>query len=154
MEDRINYFKKRNKIIGFTSVVGDFLHAGHCLMLNECKRYCDYLIVGLIADPLIDRAEIKNKPIESLFERFIQLKSHSAVDEIIPLMGEKDLELALKSLPIDIRFVGSDYLNKDFTGKDLCNQLNIKIIYNSRNHPISSSEIRERVKKCELVEEK
>ena len=154
MEDRINYFKKRNKIIGFTSVVGDFLHAGHCLMLNECKRYCDYLIVGLIADPLIDRAEIKNKPIESLFERFIQLKSHSAVDEIIPLMGEKDLELALKSLPIDIRFVGSDYLNKDFTGKDLCNQLNIKIIYNSRNHSISSSEIRERVKKCELVEEK
>ena len=154
MEDRINLLKKKNKIIGFTSVVGDFLHAGHCLMLSECKRYCDYLIVGLIADPLIDRKEIKNKPIESLFERFIQLKSHSAVDEVIPLMGERDLELALKSLPIDIRFVGADYLNKNFTGKDLCDQLNIKIIYNSRNHPISSSEIRERIKKCEPAEEK
>jgi len=117
MEDKLNQLKKENKIIGFTSVVGDFLHAGHCLMLDECKKYCDYLIVGLIADPTIDRPLIKNKPIESLLERYLQLRTHRAVDEIFPLMGEKDLELILKCLPIDVRFVGADYINRDFTGK-------------------------------------
>ena len=146
MEDRLNQLKKENKIIGFTSVVGDFLHAGHCLMLDECKKYCDYLIVGLIADPTIDRPLTKNKPIESLLERFLQLRTHRAVDEIFPLMGEKDLELILKCLPIDVRFVGADYINRDFTGKQLCKDLNIDIIYNTRKHDLSSADIRNRIK--------
>ena len=146
MEDRLNQLKKENKIIGFTSVVGDFLHAGHCLMLDECKKYCDYLIVGLIADPTIDRPLTKNKPIESLLERFLQLRAHRAVDEIFPLMGEKDLELILKCLPIDVRFVGADYINRDFTGKQLCKDLNIDIIYNTRKHDLSSTDIRNRIR--------
>lgn len=132
-------------MIGFTSVVGDMLHAGHCLMLEECKRHCDYLYVGLISDPTIDRPK-KNKPVQSLFERYIQLKSNKYVDEIIPLSGEADLELALKSLPINIRFVGEDYLNTDFTGKSVCEKRNIKIFYNNRMHGLSSSELRRRIK--------
>ncbi len=135
-------------MIGFTSVVGDMLHAGHCLMLEECKRHCDFLYVGLIADPTIDRPE-KNKPIQSLFERYEQLKSNRYVDEVIPLSGEADLELALKSLPIDIRFVGEDYLNTDFTGKSVCERRNIKIFYNNRMHGLSSTELRIRIKEAE-----
>ena len=136
--------KKDNIIIGFTSVVGDMLHAGHCLMLDECKLYCDYLYVGIISDPTIDRPE-KNKPVQSLFERYVQVSSHKAVDEVIPLSGEDDLDLALKSLPIDVRFVGSDYINKDFTGKGTCEKRGIKIIYNNREHGLSSTELRNRV---------
>ncbi len=135
-------------VIGFTSVVGDLVHAGHTLMLDECKMYCDYLYVGLIDDPTKDRPE-KNKPIQSLFERYIQLASNRNVDEVIPLSGEDDLKLAIRSLPIDIRFVGSDYLNKDFTAKKDCEELNIRIIYNKRNHNLSSSELRRRVCKNE-----
>lgn len=132
------------KIIGFTSVVGDFLHAGHALMLDECKRHCDYLYVGLIDDPTLDRPT-KNKPIQSLFERYEQLCSNRNVDEVIPLSGEADLELALKSLPINIRFVGEDYMNVDFTGKKICEELGIKIFYNKRKHGLSSTELRLRV---------
>lgn len=133
-------------IIGFTSVVGDLLHAGHCLMLDECKMYCDYLYVGLIDDPTKDRPE-KHKPVQSIFERYIQLATHRAVDEVVPLDGEKDLDLALRSLPIDIRFVGADYIGKNFTGKETCERLGIKIIYNKREHGLSSSELRKRVER-------
>ena len=133
-----------NKIIGFTSVVGDFMHAGHALMLDECKRYCDYLYVGLIDDPTKDRPE-KNKPVQSLFERYVQLVMHRSVDEVVPLEGEADLDLAIRSLPIDVRFVGEDYLGKDFTGKKTCEELGIRIIYNKRKHGLSSSELRKRV---------
>ena len=131
-------------VIGFTSVVGDFLHAGHALMLDECKRHCDYLYVGLIDDPTKDRPE-KNKPVQSLFERYAQIVSHRAVDEVVPLDGEKDLELAIKSLPIDVRFVGEDYKGTEFTGKAICESLGIKIIYNKRNHGLSSTELRKRI---------
>lgn len=137
---------KNDIIVGFTSVVGDLAHAGHFLMLDECKRYCDYLYLGIIADPTLDRPE-KHKPIQSLFERYCQFSAHRAVDEIIPLSNEADLDLALKSLPINVRFVGSDYLNKNFTGKDTCDALGIKIIYNKRNHGLSSSELRDRIAK-------
>lgn len=132
------------RIIGFTSVVGDLLHAGHSLMLDECKMHCDYLYVGLIADPTTDRPQ-KNKPIQSMFERYVQLSAHRAVDEVIPLSGEADLDLALKSLPIDVRFVGADYIGKDFTGKDTCEKLKIQIKYNRRDHGLSSTELRERI---------
>lgn len=136
--------KDKNIIVGFTSVVGDMLHAGHVLMLDECKQYCDYLYVGLIDDPTKDRPE-KNKPIQSLFERYIQLASNRSVDEVIPLDGEADLDLALKSLPIDIRFVGEDYIGRDFTGKETCNTLGIKIIYNRRKHNLSSTNLRKAI---------
>lgn len=131
-------------IRGFTSVVGDFLHAGHSLMLDECKRHCDYLYVGLIIDPTTDRPE-KNKPVQSAFERYVQIRSHRAVDEVIPLDGEADLLLAIKALPIDIRFVGEDYKGKDFTGRNECGNLGIEIYYNKRNHGLSSTELRRRI---------
>lgn len=135
----------KSKVIGFTSVVGDLLHVGHIAMINECKKYCDYLYVGVIANPNLDRPE-KNKPIESLFERYFRIKNHKGVDEVVPLTGEADLELAISVLPIDIRFVGSDYINKDFTGKKMCEQKGIKIFYNDRSHGLSSTNLRERVK--------
>lgn len=134
----------RDKIIGFTSVVGDLLHAGHALMLDECKQYCDFLYVGIIDDPTKDRP-FKNKPVQSLFERYVQVASHRAVDEVVPLDGEADLDLALRSLPIDVRFVGADYIGQDFTGKGTCEALGIKIIYNRRDHGLSSTELRGRV---------
>lgn len=145
-------------VIGFTSVVGDLLHAGHALMLDECKRHCDYLYVGIIADPTIDRPQ-KNKPVQSLFERYAQLVAHRAVDEVIPLGGEADLDLALRSLPIDIRFVGEDYIGKDFTGKTTCEERGIKIFYNNRAHGLSSTELRRRienagVRNCDTVIQK
>ena len=137
-----------SKVIGFTSVVGDFLHAGHSLMLSECKEYCDFLYVGIIDDPTKDRP-YKNKPVQSLFERYVQVAAHKSVDEVVPLEGEADLDLALRSLPIDIRFVGEDYIGKNFTGKATCEELGIKIIYNKRKHGLSSSELRERINDAE-----
>lgn len=137
------------KIIGFTSVVGDLLHAGHCAMLDECKKHCDYLYCGLICDPVKDRS-FKNKPIQSVFERFYQVWSHRAVDQVIPLEGEDDLDLCLKTLDdIDIRFVGEDYKNKDFTGKQTCESRNIKIYYNNRMHGFSSTDLRKRIFEAE-----
>lgn len=133
-----------SKVIGFTSVVGDFMHAGHALMLDECKQYCDYLYVGIIDDPTKDRP-YKNKPVQSLFERYVQVVSHRSVDEVVPLEGEADLDLAIRSLPINVRFVGEDYIGKDFTGKKTCEELGIKIIYNRRKHGLSSSELRGRI---------
>lgn len=138
--------RKDGAVIGFTSVVGDLLHAGHAIMLDECKLYCDYLYVGIIDDPTKDRPE-KNKPVQSLFERYAQLVSHRAVNEVVPLDGEADLDLAIRSLPIDVRFVGADYIGRDFTGKDSCEKLGIEIIYNRRDHGLSSSELRKRVEK-------
>lgn len=131
-------------VIGFTSVVGDLMHAGHALMLDECKRHCDFLYVGLIADPTIDRP-YKNKPVQSLYERYTQLVSHRAVNEVIPLSGEADLEMALKSLPISIRFVGDEYKGTIFTGKQICKERGIEIYYTNRAHGLSSSELRRRI---------
>lgn len=149
-------YLKNNKnkvVIGFTSVVGDLVHAGHTIMLDECKLYCDYLYVGLINDPTTDRP-FKNKPVQSLFERYSQLISHRAVDEVIPLSGEEDLLNAIKSLPIDIRFVGEDYIDKDFTGKIECRELGIEIKYNKRKHSFSSTSLRKRIHEQEKENEK
>ena len=131
-------------IVGFTSVVGDLFHAGHIRMIQECKQYCDYLIVGLICDPS-DRKE-KNKPIESVYERYYRVKHCKGVDEVVPLQNEADLKLFLEmSLDIDVRFVGQDYFGKDFTGKDICKDKGIEIIYNDRKHGLSSTSLRERI---------
>ena len=130
-------------VIGFTSVVGDLLHPGHIAMIQECADQCDYLIVGLICDPT-DRPE-KNRPVESVFERWFRLAHCEGVDEVIPLQGEADLELALEMLDIDVRFVGEEYRDKCFTGKNTCEKRGIPIRYNRREHYLSSTALRERI---------
>ena len=126
---------------GFTCSCFDLFHAGHIMMLKEAKSKCDYLIVGLQTDPTIDRPE-KNKPIQSVVERFIQLESCKYVDEVVVYATEKDLLDILYTYPIDIRFVGEEYKDKDFTGKDL---EHIEMYYNSRRHSFSTTELRQRV---------
>ena len=133
-------------IKGFTCGAMDLLHAGHVRMLEECKEQCDYLIVGLQNDPSVTGAEYrgkkKNKPIETLEERKIRLEGCRYVDEIIVYETEDDLYNLLKKLQPDVRFVGPDWKDKKFTGYDLP----IKIVFNSRNHNFSSSNLRERIK--------
>lgn len=126
--------------VGFTCSCFDLLHAGHILMLKEAKSKCDHLIVGLQSDPTIDRPE-KNKPVQSLFERFVQLQAVKYVDEIVVYETEKDLLNILVSYPIDIRILGEEYRDKPFTGKDL----SIELYYNTRRHSLSSSELRKRM---------
>lgn len=125
--------------IGFTASCFDLLHAGHILMLKEAKKHCDYLIVGLQTDPTIDRSE-KNKPIQSITERFLQLQAVKYVDEIIPYDTEEDLYNLLVSLDYDIRILGEEYKDKDFTGRDLNNY-----IFNNRKHNYSSSSLRNKL---------
>ena len=140
------------KRVGITFGAFDLLHAGHCLMLQEAKSQCDYLIVGLQTDPTIDRAS-KNKPVQSLVERYIQLKAISVVDEIIPYQTEAELLEIIKAIPIDVRIIGADYLNKDFTGKDVAGELGIETYYNRRDHAFSTTDLRLRVWESELRKE-
>lgn len=128
------------KIKGFTCGALDLLHAGHVLMLKECKSQCDYLIVGLQTDPSIDRPE-KNKPVETVEERKIRLQGCKYVDKIITYNTEEDLYNLLKELKPDIRFLGADHKDKPFTGEDLP----IKVIFNSRDHNFSSSNLKQRI---------
>lgn len=130
--------------VGITFSCFDLFHAGHVAMLQEAKTQCDYLIVGLQTDPTIDRPE-KNKPIQSVFERYMQLKSCKYIDEIVPYATEKDVEDILLTYHIDVRIIGEDYIDQDFTGKDLCEFRNIEIYYNRRRHSFSTSELRNRV---------
>lgn len=117
-------------------------------MLREIKAQCDHLIVALQTDPTIDRAE-KNKPVQTIVERFIQLSAVKYVDEIVPYTTESDLEDILESFDIDVRFVGVEYKDKDFTGKQICHDRGIDINYNKRDHRFSSTELRSRVKQRE-----
>ena len=133
------------KPVGFTCSTFDLLHAGHILMLAEAKSICDYLIVGLQIDPSIDRPNVINKPVQSIVERFVQLSAVKFVDEIIVYQTEKDLEDMLMFLPITIRIIGEEYKDKEFTGKQICEQRNIQIYYNQRKHSFSTTELRNRV---------
>ncbi len=133
------------KPVGFTCSTFDLLHAGHILMLAEAKSVCDYLIVGLQLDPSIDRPDTKNSPVQSIVERHVQLSAVKYVDEIIVYQTEKDLEDLLMFLPITIRVIGEEYEDKNFTGKNICEQRNIKIYYNQRKHSFSTTELRNRV---------
>ncbi len=130
---------------GVTFSTFDLLHAGHIAMLAEAKSVCDYLICGLHVDPQIERPN-KNKPIQSIVERYIQLSSVKYVDEIIPYNLEKDLHDILLTYPIDVRIIGADYLDIEFSGKDICSQKGIEIYYNKRYHNFSSTELRQRIK--------
>ena len=132
-------------IIGFTCSTFDLFHAGHIMMLKEAKTQCDYLIVGLQTDPTIDRPDTKNKPVQSMFERFVQLEACKYVDEIIPYSTEKELTDILLSYPINVRILGDEYENKNFTGRQQCIDLGIKFYFNKRNHSFSTTELRQRV---------
>lgn len=130
--------------IGFTCGTFDLLHAGHVAMLAECRTYCDKLIVGLQTDPTIDRLT-KNKPVQTTLERYIQLSGIKFVDEIIPYDTEQDLCNIFATMSrINMRFVGEEYKGLQLTGEDICDMNNIKIIYTSRRHTYSSSELRQR----------
>jgi glycerol-3-phosphate cytidylyltransferase len=131
--------------IGITCSSFDLLHAGHVKMLEEAKSQCDYLIVALQTDPTIDRPE-KNKPIQSIVERYVQVNACKWVDEIVPYATEKDLEDIFASFQLDYRFIGIEYKDKYFTAKDVCLSRKIELIYNSRSHKWSSSELRNRIK--------
>ena len=139
------------KIVGFTCSTFDLLHAGHILMLAEAKNVCDYLIVAVQTDPTIDRPQSKNKPVQSIVERYVQLSAVRFVDQIIVYETEKDLEDLLMFLPISIRIIGEEYKDKDFTGKSICEDRGIKMWFNSRSHRFSSSELRQRTYQSELT---
>ena len=126
--------------IGFTCSAFDLLHPGHLFMLEEARMQCDYLIVGLHTNPQIDRPQ-KNKPVQSTFERYIQLRACKYVDEVIPYDTENDLLNLLKSIKIDVRILGKEYEGRDFTGK----QLDIPLYFNKREHNYSSTELRNRL---------
>ena len=131
--------KKMKK--GITASTFDLLHAGHVLMLKEAKSVCDYLIVALQVDPTIDRPN-KNKPIQSFYERWVQLSAVKYVDEVIPYSAESELLTILQNYNIDIRILGDEYEHKMFTGRDL----HMEYYYNKRTHGYSSTELRERIK--------
>ena len=135
--------------VGFTASTFDLLHAGHVQMLREAKEQCDYLICGLQVDPSVDRAN-KNAPIQTIVERYTQLKAVGYVDEIIPYGTEQDLEDILTMYHIDVRILGEEYRDKDFTGKDICRRRDIDLHFNKRDHRFSSSDLRKRVAEREI----
>ena len=132
--------------IGFTCSTFDLFHAGHLLMLEEAKKQCDYLIVGLQTDPTIDRPKEKNKPVQSVFERFIQLEACKYIDKVIPYATEKELVDILLSYHIDVRILGEEYMEKDFTGMEL----GMEFYFNQRKHSFSTTELRQRVVAAEI----
>ncbi len=136
--------------VGITFSAFDLLHAGHVKMLEEAKLHCDYLIVGLQTDPTLDRPE-KNKPTQSVVERYIQLKACKFVDEIVPYATEQDLEDILQAFHIQMRIVGDEYMSKDFTGRKYCEEKGIELYFNTRDHRFSSSSLRREVAEKELM---
>ena len=136
--------------IGFTCSTFDLFHAGHIIMLKEAKDQCDYLIVGLQTDPTIDRPKEKNKPVQSVFERFVQLQACKYVDEVVVYATEKDLIDILLSYPINVRILGEEYENRDFTGRKECINRGISLYFNKREHSFSTTELRQRVVSAEV----
>lgn len=136
--------------IGFTCSTFDLFHAGHIMMLKEAKTKCDYLIVGLQTDPTIDRPKDKNKPVQSVFERYEQLKACRYIDEILVYETEADLVNILLSYPINVRILGEEYEHRDFTGRNECFEKGIDLYFNQRRHNFSSSELRQRVIAAEI----
>ncbi len=149
--NKIKQLKEQDLVIGITFSTFDLFHAGHIAMLSEAKNHCDYLIVGLQTDPSIDRPDSKNPPVQSIVERQIQVSACRFVDEIVVYQTEKDLEDILLTLPIDVRILGVEYADKEFTGRNICHERGIKLIFNSRDHSFSSSNLRERVWRAENI---
>jgi glycerol-3-phosphate cytidylyltransferase len=132
--------------IGFTCSTFDLFHAGHIMMLKEARTQCDYLIVGLQTDPTIDRPE-KNKPVQGIFERYVQLQACKYVDEVVVYATEKELLDVLQSYPIDVRILGDEYASKSFTGDNL----DMELYFNRREHSFSTTELRQRVVDAERI---
>lgn len=143
--NHIKQLKAEGKRIGITFSTFDMLHAGHIAMLSEAKNHCDYLIAGLQTDPTIDRPDTKNRPIQSIVERQIQLSACRYVDEVVVYQTEQDLCDLLLILPLDVRVLGVEYYDKNFTGRDECYDRGIELVFNSRDHSFSSSSLRKRV---------
>jgi len=139
------------KQIGFNCSSFDLFHAGHVTMLKMEKELCDYLIVALQVDPTIDRPGVKNKPVQSVYERHVQLQACRYVDEILVYQTEQDLLNLLQTQIIHVRFLSEEYLNRDFTGKQYCLNNGIELHYHKRQHQYSSSELRNRVYQLELT---
>jgi glycerol-3-phosphate cytidylyltransferase len=143
--NHIKKLKLEGKRIGITFSTFDMLHAGHIAMLSEAKNHCDYLICGLQTDPTIDRPDTKNHPVQSIVERQIQLAACRYVDEVVVYQTEQDLVDLLLILPLDVRILGVEYADKDFSGRDECYDRGIEIVFNGRDHSFSSSSLRKRV---------
>lgn len=135
--------------IGFNCSSFDLLHAGHITMMKMETRLCDYLLVALQVDPTVDRPGIKNKPIQSVYERYAQLQACKYVDEILVYETEYDLLQLIKTQTMHIRFLSEEYINRDFTGKQYCIDNKIELHYHKRQHNYSSSELRSRTAKLE-----
>jgi len=134
----------KNKRVGITASAFDLLHSGHVSMLREAKTQCDYLICALHIDPSLDRTE-KNAPIQNTVERYTQLAAVRYVDEIVPYLHEKELIDIIEMYMPDVRILGDEYKDTDFTGRDICDRLGIELYFNSRNHRFASSELRKRI---------
>jgi glycerol-3-phosphate cytidylyltransferase len=147
--NHIKELKAQGKRVGITFSTFDMLHAGHIAMLSEAKNHCDYLIAGLQTDPTIDRPETKNRPVQSVVERQIQLAACRYVDEVVVYQTEQDLVDLLLILPIDVRILGVEYQDKNFTGKWEGESRGIEIVFNDRDHSFSSSSLRKRVVQAE-----
>jgi glycerol-3-phosphate cytidylyltransferase len=148
--NHIKQLRADGKRIGIVFSSFDLFHAGHVAMLSEAKNHCDYLIAGLQTDPTIDRPQTKNKPVQSIVERQIQLSACKYVDEVVVYSTEQDLVDLLLILPVDVRILGVEYSDSEFTGKQECLRRNINIVYNSRDHSFSSSSLRKRVYDSEV----
>ena len=149
--NHIKQLKTEGKKIGITFSTFDMCHAGHIAMLSEAKNHCDYLICGLQTDPTIDRPDTKNKPVQSIVERQIQLAACRYVDEVVVYQTEQDLVDLLLILPVDVRILGIEYADKDFSGKQECVRRGIEIVFNGRDHSFSSSSLRKRVVAAETA---
>jgi glycerol-3-phosphate cytidylyltransferase len=147
--NKIKQLKEDGLKVGITFSTFDLFHAGHVAMLSESKNHCDYLIAALQTDPTIDRPDTKNPPIQSIVERQIQVSTNRNVDEVVIYQTEKDLEDLLLILPVDVRILGVEYADKEFTGKQICINRGIEIVYNGRDHSFSSSSLRKRVAEAE-----
>ena len=143
--NHIKLLKAEGKRIGITFSTFDMLHAGHIAMLSEAKNHCDYLIAGLQTDPTIDRPTEKNPPVQSIVERQIQLAACRYVDEVVVYQTEQDLVDLLLILPVDVRILGVEYCDKDFTGREAGAMRGIELVFNGRDHSFSSSSLRRRV---------
>ena len=151
--NKVKDLKAKGLKIGITFSTFDLLHAGHIAMLAEAKNHCDYLICGIQTDPTIDRPNTKNHPIQSIVERQIQVSAVRYVDETVVYQTEKDLEDILLTLPIDVRILGVEYEQRDFTGREICYDRNIELVFNKRDHSFSSSNLRKRVAHAEMIKE-
>jgi glycerol-3-phosphate cytidylyltransferase len=149
--NKIRELKEQGKKIGITFSAWDMFHAGHVAMLAEAKNHCDYLIAGLQTDPTIDRPDTKNKPVQSIVERQIQLAACRYVDEVVVYQTEQDLVDLLLILPIDIRVLGVEYENTEYSGKHEGRARGIELVFNGRDHSFSSSSLRRRVVEAETI---